>query len=377
MLDLHQTDDVARTKIYFSSTSSLSTYLDPKNLSTKKQPFSSINKQKYSHNLSVILPEELWTLVEAQLQSNVALGRPQYARVHMKLEEILASEFLDTYVQQGNIMMLSEGRPLVDNRFQLYEGTLRLELDKQTYERCGLQGMPIEDGGTKHQKQRWIVEINLRFEGMKRPGQKRFAKLIWACKNVLNQSLTWLFYNFNAPYSEALTDKKEVISEHAPWVYTMKPIVTKLRDVAGPRLPASSTSSIQADDDALSLLEYIHMLEIHSPRVEENDHTDPHLARYEVPDLGEGIVPLRLIEARWTGFIPPNFPRDLFVIIRSQLLRQKLAQSAVEEVDMINNVDRGKRARWFSMSARGFGGKTSWTTMQFANQNTFVWEVER
>jgi ribonuclease P/MRP protein subunit RPP40 len=52
-------------------------------------------------------------------------------------------------------MMLSEGRPLVDNVFSLYEGTLRLELDRPTYERCGLQGKPIEDGGKKHQKNRW------------------------------------------------------------------------------------------------------------------------------------------------------------------------------------------------------------------------------
>jgi len=52
-------------------------------------------------------------------------------------------------------MMLSEGRPLVDNVFSLYEGILRLELDRVTYERCGLQGTPIEDGGKKHQKARW------------------------------------------------------------------------------------------------------------------------------------------------------------------------------------------------------------------------------
>jgi ribonuclease P/MRP protein subunit RPP40 len=57
----------------------------------------------------------------------------------------------------GNIMMLSEGRPLVDDVFSLYEGVLRLELDRPTYERCGLQGKPIEDGGKKHKKARWGV----------------------------------------------------------------------------------------------------------------------------------------------------------------------------------------------------------------------------
>jgi len=51
--------------------------------------------------------------------------------------------------------MLSEGRPLVDNVFSLHDGILRLELDRPTYEKCGLQGKSIEDGGKKHQKARW------------------------------------------------------------------------------------------------------------------------------------------------------------------------------------------------------------------------------
>jgi ribonuclease P/MRP protein subunit RPP40 len=84
----------------------------------------------------------------------------------MKLEELLQGDFFTQYIKLGNIMMLSEGRPNVDNLFCLYEGVLRLELDRPTYERCGLQGKAVEDGGRKHQKQRWsmcgqsqIVEI--------------------------------------------------------------------------------------------------------------------------------------------------------------------------------------------------------------------------
>lgn len=51
--------------------------------------------------------------------------------------------------------MRSEGRVLVDNVFTLSDGILRLELDRPTYERCGLAGKPIEDGGRKHQKSRF------------------------------------------------------------------------------------------------------------------------------------------------------------------------------------------------------------------------------
>lgn len=34
-------------------------------------------------------------------------------------------------------------------------GTLRLEIDKPTYERVGLQGVPVKDLGRKHQKSRY------------------------------------------------------------------------------------------------------------------------------------------------------------------------------------------------------------------------------
>jgi ribonuclease P/MRP protein subunit RPP40 len=55
----------------------------------------------------------------------------------------------------GNIAMISEGRPLADNRFRLCEGILQLELDKPTYERCGLVGKPMASEGRKHIKQRY------------------------------------------------------------------------------------------------------------------------------------------------------------------------------------------------------------------------------
>jgi ribonuclease P/MRP protein subunit RPP40 len=55
--------------------------------------------------------------------------------------------------------MISEGRPLVDNRFSLLEGVLKLELDKPTYERCGLEGKPLASAGRKHVKQRFRMPL--------------------------------------------------------------------------------------------------------------------------------------------------------------------------------------------------------------------------
>jgi ribonuclease P/MRP protein subunit RPP40 len=121
----------------------------------------------------LVLPQEIYEVVRGELERRGGVVRDVYARVFMKLGELLAGDFFMEYIKKGewdistiwvmrradlgagNIMMLSEGRPLVDNVFSLYDGVLRLELDRPTYEKCGLQGRPIEDGGKKHQKARW------------------------------------------------------------------------------------------------------------------------------------------------------------------------------------------------------------------------------
>jgi ribonucleases P/MRP protein subunit RPP40 len=182
MLDIFK-DDGDCPKICFTY-SILPRYVDPQNVSTKKKPFSTFNALKFAHTvcfpsshptlslfsrwvtlilkqLNLLLPVEIYELVRQHFENTPTQGTTlttttgQYARVYMKLGEILEGEFFTEYVKKGNIMMRSEGRSMVDNVFELYEGVLRLEVDRRTYEQCGLQGTPIEDGGKKHQKQRW------------------------------------------------------------------------------------------------------------------------------------------------------------------------------------------------------------------------------
>lgn len=55
----------------------------------------------------------------------------------------------------GNIIMLSEGRRGIDTFFTLIDGILRLEVDKATFERLGLEGKVIPTPGRKHGKVRY------------------------------------------------------------------------------------------------------------------------------------------------------------------------------------------------------------------------------
>lgn len=70
-------------------------------------------------------------------------------------------------------------------------------LDKETYERAGLVGKPYGAKGNRGAKSRWIVEHNLRSPSMFK-GKKGFDRLVYACKNVLNEPLSWLFCNVSS-----------------------------------------------------------------------------------------------------------------------------------------------------------------------------------
>ena len=80
----------------------------------------------------------------------------QYARVYMKPLDLLTGDFFTSYIKSGDITMLSEGRPGSDDAiFSLAEGILRIECDKPTYERLGLEGKAVGSEGRKHVKARF------------------------------------------------------------------------------------------------------------------------------------------------------------------------------------------------------------------------------
>ena len=72
----------------------------------------------------------------------------------MSLLDILSGDFFTQYIKIGNVVMRSQGRNSVDVVIQLVNGTLSIELDAPTYERCGLVGKPIASAGRKHVKSR-------------------------------------------------------------------------------------------------------------------------------------------------------------------------------------------------------------------------------
>jgi ribonuclease P/MRP protein subunit RPP40 len=203
-------------------------------------------------------------------------------------------------------------------------------------------------------------------------GKKGFSRLEWACKNVLNKSLTWLFYNFNPTAKESLQAGKEPISVHQPFLQSIKPIVTKLPKTLVPNLTVSDLTALYDRDDTLALQEYIHMLSLASPRVSAYDSIDSHISRYEVPKLTDRkLATKEMVRVRWRGFIGPEFVREIYLTVRKEGLKVDR-----NEQDGEGGTQRGEEKRWIAMSAAAFGGGKAWTVMQWAGRETLVWDCE-
>jgi ribonuclease P/MRP protein subunit RPP40 len=157
-----------------------------------------------------------------------------------------------------------------------------------------------------------------------------------------------------------------------------------MKSVLVPRLGVNNRTGLLKEDIATDLLEYLHMVALESPRMHKGDDMDPHLSRYNVPDLGNGVTSKNLVCLRWRGFIPPVFVRDLFVAMTKESLKGK--KNANEVGDVVMGESRGDQwpggkederdEMWFCMSAQAFGGKKNWTVIQFAERETLTWEVE-
>jgi ribonuclease P/MRP protein subunit RPP40 len=203
-------------------------------------------------------------------------------------------------------------------------------------------------------------------------GKKGFGRLEWAAKNVLNHSLTWLFYNSNPGSAESLAEGKEPISIHHPFVYSTSPCITKPQGVRVPSLKVGRLSNVYEEEDSLALLEWLHMVSLDSPRIRESDIIDPFLSRYEVPGLGVGMETKNMVKICWRGFISPLFVRELFLVMRREGLKIEK-----NDHDGEGGTTKEDEKRWFALSAKGFGGEGGewYTVMQWAGRETLCWEV--
>lgn len=152
------------------------------------------------------------------------------------------------------------------------------------------------------------IEINLRQPSMLH-GKKGFERIVWAFKNVLNSSVTWLFYDFqNSVLSD---DHLDPLAKHRPFHETISPSVTHTEAA---KVPSFVALRATPDDEewATEFHEWLSLVALQSPRIEASDDIDPYLCRYKVPNAESAEI-YDLVSIRWTGLLPGSWIRGLFV----------------------------------------------------------------
>lgn len=130
-------------------------------------------------------------------------------------------------------------------------------------------------------------------------GKKAFERLQWAFKNVLTDSLAWLFYDLRSP-----AENKGALAAHAPLIKTLTPQTETLENVLCP-----SPQNLKDDqrEQAAEYLEWLTLTMARSPRVLKGDEIDPFLCRYRPAGESEGAECRNLVLYQWRGFVPAPF----------------------------------------------------------------------
>ncbi|KAF4949989.1 hypothetical protein FGADI_8527 [Fusarium gaditjirri] len=255
-------------------------YLDTKQAPRKGKPWTAVMSLDLIHKVDLILPSEAYDAACQQLSN--AHNAPCYSKVVMSLGDIL----------QGDIMMLSEGQTMVGMLFTLREGVLTMFVDKETYERAGL------------------VAYNLRDSSMLR-GHKGYDRLIYACKSVFTQPMTWLFCN-----NTTQTPNPDPLQKFSPTACTSTFNISQDIAVLQPSLDVDSEVLSENDRESLEyfateVYEWLSLIRLGSSRVEPRDTIDPYLSKYSVP--GDDPKESKVCKLSWEGFMSAQWLRGLLM----------------------------------------------------------------
>ncbi|GKT83966.1 ribonuclease P 40kda subunit [Colletotrichum tofieldiae] len=287
-------------------------HVEPKQLPTKGKPWAPILGQGFNHKVELILPQECCEVVHQKLVMDVAA--PTFHRVIMTLGQVLDGAFFNEYIKRGNILMFSEGRTTVENVFSLREGLLTMYLDKETYERAGLVGKPHGVKGKRGLKPRWVVSYQLRDPSMLH-GKKGFDRLVYACKNVLNTPVTWLFCN-----AATTAPSADPLDQYFPTRYTCEPALVsdmhvQTAPLAIPNEVIQNGDRPDLEDFATETYEWLSLIRLRSPRVDAEDNIDPYLSRYRVPSGTDADTPAhsKVCKITWQGFFTSDWVRSVLI----------------------------------------------------------------
>ena len=76
-------------------------YVSTSQAPTRRAPWRSIREVSSSDSVTVVLPDELYTIIWDSVEADVSI--PKYAKVIMKLEDVLKGDFFTEYIKKGGL----------------------------------------------------------------------------------------------------------------------------------------------------------------------------------------------------------------------------------------------------------------------------------
>ncbi|KAF5588698.1 ribonuclease P MRP subunit POP1 [Fusarium pseudocircinatum] len=270
-------------------------YLDTKQAPRKGKPWTAVMSLDFIHKVDLILPSEAYDAACQQLSN--AQNAPRYSKVVMSLGDILQGDFFTEYIKKGK-------------NYARCLSILTMFVDKETYERAGLVGKPYGAKGGRGSKPRWMVTYNLRDPSMLR-GHKGYDRLIYACKSVFTQPMTWLFCN-----STAQIPNPDPLQKFSHTACTSTSSISQDIAVLQPSLNVDPEILSENDRESLEyfateVYEWFSLIRLGSSRVEPRDSIDPYLSRYSVP--GDDPKESKVCKLSWEGFMSAQWLRGLLM----------------------------------------------------------------
>jgi ribonuclease P/MRP protein subunit RPP40 len=157
-----------------------------------------------------------------------------------------------------------------------------------------------------------VIEIELRKPSMLH-GKKGFERLIYAAKNVLNQSMVWLFCDLDANQG---SDGSSAIGKHHPTIMEGNPTDSTFQHVLTPPFSpvlsdfnaTTAPHTINAEA-AYEISEWLGLVMLQSPRVLRGDNIDSYLSSYLLPEGSIQASSVRIIS--WQGLIGARWVTEM------------------------------------------------------------------
>ncbi|XP_078282701.1 ribonuclease P protein subunit p40 isoform X3 [Rhinoraja longicauda] len=138
-----------------------------------------VDAHHYNHRVSILIPE--CGMVPPAITAICKSLVNYYLVKQLPLHELLAPEFINTFVKKGKCYALSYNTRIDEDNVValLPTGKLILSVDKDTYQELGLEGQPSKY--SHRTVMRYIVTVDLS-EASFVPGGKRYDRVLWALR---------------------------------------------------------------------------------------------------------------------------------------------------------------------------------------------------